>query len=122
MSRTPDHLELSDHERIRYSRHLRLKGIGPEGQLKLKNARVLLVGAGGLGAPVGMYLAAAGIGRLGVVDFDRVDETNLQRQVLFISHDVGRSKAVTAARRLSDLNPLIEITPHDLELTASNAL
>src|SRR5579872_3037342 len=83
---------LSNHEILRYSRHLIMPEVGMEGQLKLKNAKVLLIGTGGLGAPLGLYLAAAGVGRLGLVDFDVVDFTNLQRQVTFGSDDVGKPK------------------------------
>ena len=93
-----------------------------EGQLKLKQARVLLIGTGGLGAPLGLYLAAAGVGHLGLVDFDVVDFTNLQRQVTFVTADVGRRKVEAARERLSNLNPAIEITVHETMLTSANAL
>ncbi|HEX2165239.1 MAG TPA: molybdopterin-synthase adenylyltransferase MoeB [Thermoanaerobaculia bacterium] len=106
----------------RYARHLILPEIGMEGQRRLKAARVLLVGAGGLGSPAGLYLAAAGVGRLGVVDFDRVDESNLQRQVLYGQGDLGRPKVEAAVARLADLNPEIEVVAHPLRLDASNAL
>src|SRR5216683_7875169 len=96
---------LSNEEILRYSRHLIMPEVGMEGQLKLKNAKVLLIGTGGLGAPLGLYLAAAGIGRLGLVDFDVVDFTNLQRQVTFGSSDVGKPKAEAARARLANLNP-----------------
>src|SRR5579883_2238536 len=88
---------LSKEEILRYSRHLIMPEVGMEGQLKLKNAKVLLVGAGGLGAPLGLYLAAAGVGRIGIVDFDVVDFTNLQRQVIHGTKDVGRKKLDSAA-------------------------
>ena len=108
-------------ESARYSRHLLLSEIGTEGQQKLKAARVLIVGAGGLGSPAALYLAAAGIGRLGIIDGDHVDVSNLQRQVLFDTTDVGASKAERAATRLRALNPLIDVRAHALELTAGNA-
>jgi molybdopterin/thiamine biosynthesis adenylyltransferase/rhodanese-related sulfurtransferase len=113
---------LSKEEVLRYSRHLIMPEVGMEGQLKLKQAKVLLVGSGGLGAPLALYLAAAGIGRLGLVDFDRVDFTNLQRQVLFGTSDVGRPKLEAAQRRLSDLNPEIQIDTYETQLTSENAL
>src|SRR5450830_1500927 len=94
---------LSPDERIRYACHLALPGVGEDGQERLKAARVLIVGAGGLGSPVALYLAAAGVGTLGLVDFDTVDVTNLQRQLLYGTSDVGRSKLEAAAGRLSDL-------------------
>ena len=106
----------------RYARHLILPDFGIEGQRRLKAARVLLVGAGGLGSPAGLYLAAAGVGRLGLVDFDRVDESNLQRQVLYGQGDLGRSKVEAAAARLADVNREIEVVPHALRLDSSNAL
>jgi adenylyltransferase/sulfurtransferase len=106
----------------RYSRHLVLPEVGPAGQRALGRARVLVVGAGGLGAPAGMYLAAAGVGRLGLVDFDTVEESNLQRQVIFGTADVGGSKVDAARARLRDLNPRIEVTGHDVRLGRDNAL
>jgi adenylyltransferase/sulfurtransferase len=96
--------------------------VGMDGQLKLKRARVLMIGAGGLGAPLGLYLAAAGVGHLGIVDFDVVDFTNLQRQVTFSTTDVGRPKIEAAKERLSAMNPVIEITTHETRLTSENAL
>ena len=93
-------MTLSKEEVMRYSRHLIMPEVGMEGQLKLKQAKVLCIGTGGLGAPLGLYLAAAGVGRLGLVDFDVVDSTNLQRQVLFGTSDVGRPKIEAAADRL----------------------
>jgi len=113
---------LSQQEILRYSRHLIMPEVGMEGQLKLKAAKVLLIGTGGLGAPLGLYLAAAGVGRIGLVDFDRVDFTNLQRQVTFGTKDVGRPKLEAAAERLRDLNPEIEIVAHDVKLTSENSL
>ncbi len=106
----------------RYGRHLVIPEIGKEGQEKLKRARVLLVGAGGLGSPAALYLAAAGVGTLGLVEFDVVDESNLQRQILFGTSDLGRPKLAAAAERLRDVNPLIEVVPHDARLGIDNAL
>ncbi len=113
---------LSREEILRYSRHLIMPEVGMEGQLRLKRARVLCVGSGGLGAPLALYLAAAGVGRLGLVDFDRVDFTNLQRQVLYGTSDVGRPKLEVARQRLADLNPEVEIVPYETRLTSENAL
>jgi molybdopterin/thiamine biosynthesis adenylyltransferase/rhodanese-related sulfurtransferase/molybdopterin converting factor small subunit len=114
--------DLSPDEVLRYSRHLIMPEVAMGGQRKLKAARVLLVGAGGLGSPLGLYLAAAGVGTLGLVDFDVVDVTNLQRQVLYGSSDVGRSKLDAGAERLRDVNPHVEIIPHEVRLTSENAL
>jgi sulfur-carrier protein adenylyltransferase/sulfurtransferase len=113
---------LSNEEILRYSRHLIMPEVGMEGQLKLKKAKVLLIGTGGLGAPLGLYLAAAGVGRLGLVDFDVVDFTNLQRQVTFGSQDVGKPKTEAARNRLSGLNPDIHIDTFETKLTSENAL
>ncbi|MSV30861.1 MAG: molybdopterin-synthase adenylyltransferase MoeB [Bryobacterales bacterium] len=113
---------LSKEEVLRYSRHLIMPEVGMEGQLKLKQASVLLVGTGGLGAPLGLYLAAAGIGRIGLVDFDVVDFTNLQRQVIHGTKDVGRKKLDSAADRMLDINPHITIDRHEVALTSENAL
>lgn len=121
-TKRPNRKALSRAEVHRYSRHLLLPEVGAEGQAVLKASRVLLVGAGGLGAPAALYLAAAGVGRLGIVDFDDVDVTNLQRQVLFGTRDVGRPKAEAARGRLADLNPEIEVVPHACRLTRNNAL
>ena len=118
----PPEAKLSKEEVLRYSRHLIMPEVGMEGQLKLKQARVLLIGAGGLGAPLGLYLAAAGVGRLGLVDFDVVDFTNLQRQVTFSTADVGRSKLEAAKERLASLNPEIQIETIEARLTSENAL
>src|SRR5438067_10007779 len=101
--------QLSKDEILRYSRHLIMPEVGMEGQLKLKQAKVLCIGAGGLGSPLALYLAAAGVGRLGLVDFDVVDFTNLQRQVIHGTKDVGRSKLASAAEKLADINPNVEI-------------
>jgi molybdopterin/thiamine biosynthesis adenylyltransferase/rhodanese-related sulfurtransferase len=113
---------LSKEEVLRYSRHLIMPEVGMDGQLKLKAAKVLCIGTGGLGAPLGQYLAAAGVGRIGLVDFDRVDLTNLQRQILFSTSDVGRPKIQAAAERLRGLNPDIQIDTFETMLTSENAL
>src|SRR6476659_8776237 len=115
-------VKLSKEEVQRYSRHLIMPEVGMEGQLKLKRARVLTIGTGGLGAPLGLYLAAAGVGRLGLVDFDVVDNSNLQRQVTFTTADVGKPKSEAAKARLSALNPSIEIVSYETRLTSDNAL
>ena len=107
---------------IRYNRHLILPEIGPEGQEKLMNARVLVIGAGGLGCPILSYLTAAGVGRIGIIDFDRVDISNLQRQVLFRTKDVGKLKATCAAIHLEKLNPLVQLDVYTERLTTKNAL
>ncbi|MDR0353387.1 MAG: HesA/MoeB/ThiF family protein [Opitutaceae bacterium] len=109
-------------ELARYQRHLSLAGFGPEAQAALKRSRVLVIGAGGLGCPALLYLAAAGIGRLTILDDDTVETPNLQRQVLFTTDDTGQPKAEAAARRLRALNPLIEIVPLTARLTRANAL
>jgi len=114
-------LELSHDEILRYSRHLILPEIGVEGQRKLRDARVLLVGVGGLGSPAALYLAAAGIGRLGLVDHDAVDLTNLQRQILHGTGAVGSAKLVSAQARLADLNPHVRVEPYPFRLTSHNA-
>ena len=113
---------LSNEEIGRYSRHLIMPEVGLEGQKRLKAASVLMIGTGGLGAPLGMYLAAAGIGRLGLVDFDVVDSSNLQRQIIHGTRDVGRRKTESARDRLSDINPHIAIETHETRLTSANAL
>lgn len=115
-------VKLSKEEILRYSRHLIMPEVGMEGQLKLKQAQVLMIGAGGLGAPLGLYLAAAGVGRLGIVDFDVVDFTNLQRQITFSTADVGRKKAEAARDRLAGMNPEIQIDVFDTRLTSENAI
>ncbi|MCP9493342.1 MAG: molybdopterin-synthase adenylyltransferase MoeB [Pyrinomonadaceae bacterium MAG19_C2-C3] len=113
---------LTNQEISRYSRHLILPEVGMEGQRKLKAARVLMIGTGGLGAPLGMYLAAAGVGHLGIVDFDVVEESNLQRQIVHGTKDIGRRKVDSARERLADINPLINIETHETQLTSDNAL
>ena len=109
-------------ELSRYARHISLPEVGWEGQERLRAARVALVGAGGLGSPIGLYLAAAGIGRIGIIDFDVVDLSNLQRQVLYSTGDVGRKKVDVAAQRLRAMNPNVDILTHDVRLTRDNAL
>jgi len=113
---------LSNDEILRYSRHLIMPEVGMEGQLKLKNAKVLMIGTGGLGAPLGLYLAAAGVGKIGIVDFDVVDMTNLQRQVIHGTKDIGRPKLDSAAERMADINPTIEIKKYGTRLSSENAL
>src|SRR5271169_6034047 len=112
----------SNDEILRYSRHLILPEVAIEGQLKLKRAKVLCIGAGGLGSPLALYLAAAGVGTLGIVDFDVVDLTNLQRQVLHGTKDVGRSKLASAADRIRDINPHVTVEPYEIRLSSENAL
>jgi adenylyltransferase/sulfurtransferase len=112
---------LAEAERQRYARHLSLAEVGPEGQARLKAASVLVVGAGGLGSPAALYLAAAGVGRLGLIDFDRVDLSNLQRQVLFDSDSIGLPKAAAARDRLRAMNGDIRVDAHDERLTARSA-
>src|SRR5215208_1311063 len=114
--------QLTSEEVLRYSRHLILPEVGVTGQRRLKHARVLMVGAGGLGSPIGLYLAAVGVGTLGIVEFDTVDVTNLQRQVLHGTKDVGRSKVESARERIHDVNPHVQVIPHETRLTSDNAL
>jgi adenylyltransferase/sulfurtransferase len=118
----PPAASLTNEEILRYSRHLIMPEVGMEGQLKLKGAKVLLIGTGGLGAPLGLYLTAAGVGHIGLVDFDVVDFTNLQRQVTFGTSDVGKPKTEAAKARLSNLNPDVEIISYETKLTSENAL
>lgn len=113
---------LSNEEIARYSRHLIMPEVGMEGQRRLKAASVLMIGTGGLGAPLGMYLAAAGVGRMGIVDFDVVDESNLQRQIIHGTRDVGRPKIASARDRLNDINPHVHIETYETRLTSENAL
>lgn len=122
MSGRDDLDALTDDERLRYGRHLSLPEVGEEGQRRLKQARILLVGAGGLGSPAALYLAAAGVGHLGLVDFDRVEASNLQRQVLYGTGDVGRGKLDAARDRLADLNPHVVVEGHPTRFDRSNAL
>ena len=113
---------LDDEQRIRYSRHILLDEVGEAGQIKLLNSKALLVGAGGLGSPAAMYLAAAGVGTLGIVDFDVVDVSNLQRQLLHGTKDVGRPKVESAAERLHDINPEVKVITYREPITSANAL
>ena len=113
---------LTNDEVLRYSRHLIMPEVGMEGQLKLKRAKVLCIGAGGLGSPVAMYLAAAGVGTLGIVDFDIVDFTNLQRQIIHSTDDVGRKKLDSAAETISAINPNVQIRKFETRLSSQNAL
>ena len=114
--------ELSRDEVARYSRHLIIPDLGVDGQKRLKNARVLVIGAGGLGAPTLLYLAAAGVGTIGIVDFDVVDESNLQRQIIHGVADVGRSKAQSARDSIVAINPLVQVRLHEFRLDTSNAV
>ncbi len=114
--------ELTKDEVARYSRHLIIPDVGVEGQKRLKNAKVLVVGAGGLGSPALLYLAAAGVGTLGVVDFDVVDESNLQRQVIHGQSDIGKPKAQSAKESVAEINPLVTVNLHEVPLDSSNAL
>jgi len=118
----PDTAPLSNDEILRYSRHLIMPEVGMEGQQKLKAARVLCIGAGGLGSPLALYLGAAGVGTLGIVDFDVVDYTNLQRQIIHTTSDVGRKKLDSAAEKLKAINPFLNIRPFETKLTSENAL
>jgi sulfur-carrier protein adenylyltransferase/sulfurtransferase len=113
---------LSNQEILRYSRHLIMPEVGMEGQQKLKAARVLCIGAGGLGSPLALYLAAAGVGTLGIVDFDVVDYTNLQRQIIHTTADVGRKKIDSAAEKLKAINPFLELRRFETKLSSTNAL
>ena len=114
--------ELNNDEIARYSRHLIMPEVGMDGQLKLKSASVLCIGVGGLGSPVAMYLGAAGVGRIGIVDFDVVDYSNLQRQVIHGTPDVGRPKLDSARDRLNAINPEVTVETHDVALSSENAL
>src|SRR5437667_8767495 len=114
--------QLTKDEILRYSRHLIMPEVGMEGQLKLKHAKVLCIGAGGLGSPLALYLAAAGVGKLGIVDFDVVDFTNLQRQIIHDTNDVGRPKLASAKDTIADINPNVEVVAYETRLTSENAL
>jgi sulfur-carrier protein adenylyltransferase/sulfurtransferase len=118
----PETTTLSNEEILRYSRHLIMPEVGMEGQQKLKAARVLCIGAGGLGSPLALYLAAAGVGTLGIVDFDVVDSTNLQRQIIHTTADVGRKKLDSAADKLKAINPYVNLRTFDTRLSSENAL
>lgn len=115
-------MNLTAGEKKQYSRHLLLDAIGIKGQLKLKQAKVLVIGAGGLSCPVLQYLAAAGVGKIGVVDDDTVEHSNLHRQILYTHEDIGKNKAVAAVNRLQGLNPFIQLNTHQTRLTKDNAL
>ena len=118
----PEAVTLNNDEILRYSRHLIMPEVGMEGQQKLKAARVLCIGAGGLGSPLALYLAAAGVGTLGIVDFDVVDYTNLQRQIIHTTADVGRKKLDSAADKLKAINPFLNLRTFEAKLTSENAL
>ncbi len=115
-------VKLNEEELLRYARHLSIPEFGIDSQLRLKNASVLVVGAGGLGCPLLLYLAAAGVGKIGIVDFDLVEESNLQRQILYTVFDLGKSKAEIASHKLKALNPNVDIVVHPVRLTVENAL
>src|SRR5262245_43649508 len=115
-------MDLSRDAIRRYSRHIMLPEVGLEGQKKICSASVLCIGAGGLGSPIAMYLAAAGVGKLGILDFDTVDESNLQRQLLHGTEDVGRPKTDSARDTIRSLNPLVEVILHRERITSANAL
>ena len=114
--------ELTREEVARYSRHLIIPDLGVDGQKRLKNARVLVIGAGGLGSPALLYLAAAGVGTIGIVEFDVVDESNLQRQIIHGQSDIGRSKAESARDSIREINPLVDVRLHELRLEPTNAM
>jgi adenylyltransferase/sulfurtransferase len=114
--------ELTKEEVARYSRHLIIPDVGMDGQKRLKNAKVLVVGAGGLGSPALLYLAAAGVGTLGIVEFDEVDESNLQRQIIHGQSDVGRPKAESARDSIAEINPFVKVNLHQVHLSSDNAL
>src|SRR3954471_17702195 len=116
-----DTSELNREELVRYSRHILLPQVGEDGQRALKKSRVLVIGAGGLGSPVTLYLAAAGVGTLGIVDFDTVDLSNLQRQILHGTSDVGRKKSESARARLQEANPHVALDVHDCRFGSDNA-
>ena len=117
-----NNIEFSKEELERYSRHLIIPDFNITGQRKLKGSKVLIVGSGGLGSPLLLYLTAAGVGTIGILDYDVVDETNLQRQVLFTVQDVGRSKSEAAKERLEQLNPHVKFNTYNVQLTSENAL
>src|SRR2546421_9270095 len=112
--------ELTKEEVARYSRHLIIPDVGVEGQKRLKNAKVLVVGAGGLGSPALLYLAAAGVGTLGIVEFDVVDESNLQRQIIHGQSDIGRPKAESARDSIAEINPFVTVNLHQVHLSSEN--
>lgn len=122
METAPTTLDFTPEEALRYSRHMIMPEVGPEGQMRLKAAKVLLVGAGGLGSPAALYLAAAGVGTIGIVDFDNVDPSNLHRQVLHGTKDIGRSKLDSAIETLSDINPHVHFIRHEARFSSANAM
>lgn len=115
-------MSLTPAARHRYARHVSLSDVGEAGQVRLTEASVLIVGAGGLGSPVALYLAAAGVGHIGIVDDDRVDVSNLQRQIIHTDADIGHLKVASACAKMLAINPLIQVTPHAVRVTASNVL
>src|SRR5499433_595014 len=115
-------IEFSNDEIARYSRHLIMPEVTLEGQKKLKAAKVLCIGTGGLGSPIALYLAAAGVGTLGIVDFDVVDFTNLQRQIIHSTANVGRPKLESAKERIAEINPYVRVDTHEVALSSENAL
>src|SRR6266516_4351354 len=115
-------MELNNDEIRRYSRHLILPEVGLSGQKKICSASVLCIGAGGLGSPIAMYLAAAGVGKLGILDFDSVDFSNLQRQIIHGTQDVGRAKTQSAKETINEINPNVEVVIHNTRITSQNAL
>ena len=122
LTQQPETVALSNDEILRYSRHLIMPEVGMEGQLKLKAAKALCIGAGGLGSPLAMYLAAAGVGTIGIVDFDVVDFTNLQRQIIHSTADVGRKKLDSAAETITGINPFVNVRKFETRLSSENAL
>src|SRR3954467_11586547 len=114
--------ELTTDEIRRYSHHLIIPDVGMTGQKRLKNSKVLVVGAGGLGSPALLYLAAAGVGTLGIVDFDTVDDSNLQRQIIHGVSDIGKSKAQSAKESIADTNPFVNVVVHDVRLDNDNVM
>ena len=122
MGKDDKYEKLSQDEISRYSRHLILPEVGLEGQLKIKNSKDLVVGTGGLGAPVILYLAAAGVGTLGLIDFDIVDESNLQRQIIHTTRDVGRPKISSATDRIKGINPNVKVVSYNDKLTSKNSI
>ncbi len=115
-------MTLDDTQLERYARHIVLHDVGGTGQMKLLNSRIVLIGAGGIGSPAALYLAAAGVGHIGIIDDDTVDLSNLQRQILFATKDIGNKKGTVARKRLTALNPDITVSTHDIRLTADNAV
>ena len=122
MSEISKQTRLSQEEINRYSRHLILPEVGLKGQLKLKNSKVLVVGTGALGSPVLLYLSAAGIGTIGIIDFDTVDESNLQRQIIHSTNEIGNQKVNSAKSRINSINPNIDVIAYNDKLTSKNAL